>query len=209
MKKIIFTSIFIFVSLAGFSSTTWTITAPGFVFSPDSITIQTGDSVFFSVNANHNAVEVSLATWNANGTTPLGGGFSTPFGGGGVSPSMLTLGVHYYVCHNHASMGMKGRIYVVNTVGVPTINLLKPTFTLFPNPASNSVSVNYSLTEKTIVKINLFDATGKNSVSLLSETKDKGTYLNCFDLENKLAKGIYYIELMVGDNRSTQKLIIQ
>jgi hypothetical protein len=160
------------------------------------------------LGANHNAVEVSQATWNADGTTS-NGGFSTPFAGGGVSPSQLTLGVHYYVCTNHASMGMKGRIFVINTVGVPTINLLKPTFTLFPNPVSNSVSVNYSLTEKAIVKINLIDATGRNSISLLSETKDKGTYLNCFDLENNLAKGIYYFELMVGDNRSTQKLIIQ
>jgi hypothetical protein len=58
---------------------------------------------------------VSQATWNANGTTPLPGGFSVPFGGGMVLPSQLGIGTHYYVCQAHVSFGMKGKIIVTGS----------------------------------------------------------------------------------------------
>ena len=46
-------------------------------------------SMNFTLAASYDAVEVNQATWNANGTTALPGGFQTPFGGGLVLPSIL------------------------------------------------------------------------------------------------------------------------
>lgn len=115
MKKIILIAAILLYSAAGFS-TTWTVSSLSMSFNPANITITAGDSVNFTLLSSHNAVEVSQATWNANGTTPLPGGFVEPFGGGLVLPSHLTVGVHYYVCQAHAAFGMKGKITVTPAV---------------------------------------------------------------------------------------------
>ena len=95
--------------------TTHLIVSSGFSFSPNSITVNSGDTVHFALAGIHNAVEVSLTTWNANDTTS-NGGFRLPFGGG--TTVMTAAGTHYYVCQAHASMGMKGMI-IVNTPPPP------------------------------------------------------------------------------------------
>ncbi len=118
MKKYLIISLLLLFSTIEVHATKWTITVVGASFSPSTITITSGDSVLFSISTAHNAVEVSQATWNANGNTSLSGGFSTPFGGGLVLPSNLTVGTHYYVCAPHASIGMKG-IIIVQACSVP------------------------------------------------------------------------------------------
>ncbi len=208
MKKISTLCLFLCISLAGFS-TTWSVVSSGFTFSPDSITVQLGDSVHFALGGSHNAVEVSLATYNANGTTS-NGGFNVAFGGGGVSPSLLTMGVHYYVCTNHASMGMKGRIYVINTVGIPSVDYMKSTFSLFPNPSAGRLTVNFSVTGKSNVTIRVISVLGQKSTMMLSETMNQGTYVHSFDMhESMFAKGVYILEMMVGETRSTERFIVE
>src|SRR2546426_323217 len=117
MKTITLLVAIVLCSFFGFA-TNWTVSATNsqFTFTPSALTIASGDSVQFVLGSIHNAVEVSQATWNANGTTALAGGFSVPFGGGLVLPAQLPLGIHYYVCTNHASMGMKGTITVTKWV---------------------------------------------------------------------------------------------
>jgi len=88
---------------------TVTVTNAGFAFSPSLLTINAGDTVRWTINSIHNVVEVSQATWNANGNTS-NGGFSLPFGGG--THTFSTPGTYYYVCEPHASGGMKGRVIV-------------------------------------------------------------------------------------------------
>jgi plastocyanin len=209
MKKIIITAIMTFIVVSGFS-TTVTIQAIGFAFSQDSVTINLGDSVNFTINANHNAVEVSQATWNANGTTS-NGGFSVAFGGGVVLPSSLTVGVHYYVCQNHvASNGMKGRIYVINASGINNINLKPNLFSIFPNPSSGRLVVNYNVKQNSEVVIKMRDITGKNTMILTNESKTKGAYTETFDIDrNQFAKGTYFIELLVGDKKSTLQFVLE
>jgi plastocyanin len=102
---------FVFLT-SGAYSTTYTVTSSGFTFSPDNITVNVGDTVVFSIGSNHTVLEVSQATWNANGNTPLSGGFSLPAGGGTLV--LTSVGTHYYVCGIHYSMGMKGTINVVS-----------------------------------------------------------------------------------------------
>lgn len=114
MKKNFLLSLSLFlISMSGFS-TTWIINNSSNTFTPATITISLGDTVSFVISFAHDAREVSQITWNANGNTPLTGGFQTPFGGGLVLPAQLGVGVHYYVCTPHASMGMKAIIIVQN-----------------------------------------------------------------------------------------------
>lgn len=119
----------------GGSSTT--ISNAGLTFTPAEVTITTTDQVVFSISANHNAVEVSEATWNANGSAALSGGFSLSFGGGTLSAGTLSVGTHYYVCTPHAGAGMKGKIIVQSTTGVK--NQISAPASIFPNPSAGKL----------------------------------------------------------------------
>lgn len=110
MKSFPATILALFIVLTTGTGTTHTIVSSGFSFSPSNLTINLGDTVVFSLASIHNAVEVSQATWNSNGTTPLPGGFALPLGGGTVV--LTSTGTHWYVCQPHALSGMKGRITV-------------------------------------------------------------------------------------------------
>src|ERR1051325_12123192 len=96
------------LSAQAISQTTHTVVASGFTFSPDSIFIAPGDSVQFSLGSTiHNAAQVDKPVWDANGTTS-NGGFMVPFGGGTIG--LGDTRIYYYVCQNHAPIGMKGVI---------------------------------------------------------------------------------------------------
>src|SRR5437868_9473712 len=105
----------LFFMLMLFFSTSYgtihTVNVSGFTFSPNTMTIVSGDTVIFATGGGHNASEVSEPTWNSNGTTHLNGGFQVPFGGG--SAVLTLVGTHFYVCQAHASMGMKAQIEVI------------------------------------------------------------------------------------------------
>lgn len=136
MKKLITLSVLLFsISLSAYC-TTWTVTNAGETFTPATITIILGDDVNFDLQSAHNAREVSQSTWNANGNTPLPGGFETPFGGGLVSSSKLTVGTHWYVCAPHASNGMKGMI-IVQAATATNDNQAQINLSAYPNPFSN------------------------------------------------------------------------
>jgi plastocyanin len=139
MRRITFFTILLMYSLTGFSAKK-EITNVGSAFSPANLTIEAGDNVTFVLESIHNAVEVSQATYNANGTTPLPGGFSVPFGGGEVLPAQLPVGTHWYVCTSHVLQGMKGIIIV----GIPTgldENLIQKDISVFPNPAVDLINI--------------------------------------------------------------------
>jgi plastocyanin len=139
MKKITFAAVLFLISLTGFGAKK-EITNVGFAFSPATLTIQSGDNVSFVLEAMHNAVEVSKSTWDANGTTPLAGGFSVAFGGGEVLPAQLPDGTHWYVCTTHAAVGMKGIIIVGTPTGIED-KLVQADISVFPNPATDRITV--------------------------------------------------------------------
>jgi plastocyanin len=139
MKSILSSLVMVLSTTITFS-TSWTITNSGDSFSPVTITITVGDDVTFNLEAIHNAVEVSQATWNANGTSMLAGGFQVGLGGGQVQASQLGIGTHYYVCVPHASSGMKGTIIVQNVTGIRE-NKLPPGLSIYPNPSVVSLTV--------------------------------------------------------------------
>jgi plastocyanin len=136
---------FLFAALAvlGFSrvnAATITINNSGFTFSPSTANCTTADEIVFNISGSHNAVEVSEATWNANGSAALSGGFSLNFGGGTLAAGSLSVGTHYYVCSPHASAGMKGKLVVSggSSGSTFTINNAGLTFT----PAEITISTN-------------------------------------------------------------------
>ncbi len=180
--------------------TQFTIVNSGSTFSPDTITIQFGDTVNFSLASIHNAREVSQSTWAANGSTALSGGFETAFGGGEVLPAQLTVGTHYYVCQPHASMGMKGVIIVETAVNTNEVSQLN-NISVFPNPSSNmlSVKLNPNITES---NFNIIDELGKIVMS-----GKLNNNLSSINIQN-LVTGFYWVEILVSnESKQTFKII--
>jgi large repetitive protein len=115
-----------YLFFTGIRAATITVNNSGNSFVPFSVTITVGDAVNFVLSSNHDAREVSQATWNSNGSTPLSGGFQTAFGGGLVSAAQLPIGTHYYVCTPHVSFGMKGIIVVQSCVPAQPASIAGP-----------------------------------------------------------------------------------
>jgi plastocyanin len=196
--KTIFSSLMLVLSSTTAFCTTWIITNSGSTFSPSAITITVGDDVTFNLASIHNAVEVSQATWNANGSTKLTGGFETPFGGGQVPSSQLGVGTHYYVCANHVSSGMKGTIVVQNATGIEE-NRLSSDLSIYPNPSLISVTIKAN--ENRIgSEFYIADLTGKKVASGKLDNE-----ITTIDI-SRLTKGIYMIGLVDQKERPVKLL---
>lgn len=204
MRKFTLSILFITMAFAGYS-TTWTIVNSGFAFSPATLTINEGDTVVFTLMSEHNSVEVSQATWNMNGTTPLAGGWALPLGGGMVLPADLTEGTHFYVCQPHASGGMKGMIIVEGTTSTDD-NQNEPSFSFYPNPSTGliSLSTENSQTGKNI-KVEVFDIHGNQ---VYTGAGDDHVSLGTIDLSGQ-PKGMYFIRVNDEKGIRSKKLILQ
>lgn len=205
MKTKLLLSIFLLsAGVQGFC-TTWTITSVGTTFSPNAITINLGDSVLFVLASMHNSQEVSQATWNANGSTALPGGWSTPFSGGLVLPAFLTQGTHYYVCVPHAAFGMKGTIDVNNPNGVGSQEF-HSLISFCPNPSNGKFNILFG-NPSIVIKYNvdILDMQGQSVLSVSNCSNGSPVEI---DLEG-MANGIYLVRITNDMETFTEKILIQ
>lgn len=202
-KKILLSILLLSSSLIAFC-TTWTITNSGFSFNPATITINLGDSVNFGITASHDAREVSMATWNVNGSTALPGGFQTPFGGGLVLPAQLGLGTHYYVCTPHASGGMKAKIIVQSSTTGIAENQSQTNLSVYPNPSNGKFQ--FALEGSQVLKnckMEIYNVQGvRICQSVITNTKTD------IDLSNQ-PNGIYFLKFFNGQTILTKKIVIE
>ncbi len=90
-------------------------------YSPnDTLYINAGDTVTLVTIGYHSITEIDSSDWVAN-TFVHNGGFWV--GGFGAPTSNMFFvinqpGKYYFICQPHASMGMKGVIYVAGTTGI-------------------------------------------------------------------------------------------
>ncbi|HKK60539.1 MAG TPA: T9SS type A sorting domain-containing protein [Salinivirga sp.] len=158
MKKIYLIIIVFFALNTGLMADHHQINISGFSYSPDYLTVNVGDTVTISASATHPLVQVSSTTWYEEEETPLSGGF-------GPTTSDYTFEITsqdtiFYVCENHVGSGMKGKIAVSSTTGVPP----EPTFdfTIYPNPAPRGyVTVSVPHTEGQNKVLQLYNAVGQ------------------------------------------------
>lgn len=208
MKNSIILMLLLFLAVNIANAKTYTITNSGFSFSPATLTIALGDTVIFSLASIHNAVEVDQSTWNANGNTS-NGGFSTADGGGMVI--INSIGIHYYVCFYHASMGMKGTITVNAVTDVKLVNQTIPdNFILmqnYPNPFNPATTINYSIPKESFVTIKVYDVLGREVSTLVNEVNIAGNYSVQFN-GSKFSTGIYFYRMQAGNFVQIKKLVL-
>lgn len=79
---------------------------------------------------------------------------------------------------------------------------------LFPNPATDNVQVNYTLTSETTVTINLYDVTGKLVATVSEGEQAQGRHFAHINTSS-LAKGFYTVKVATAFGQSTSKLIVR
>ncbi|MBK8552643.1 MAG: T9SS type A sorting domain-containing protein [Ignavibacteria bacterium] len=77
----------------------------------------------------------------------------------------------------------------------------------YPNPFNPVTTITYSIPISGIVKIKIYDITGREIRLLVNEAKDAGAYEIQFDGSN-LASGIYFYKLEAGSFISTKRMIL-
>jgi plastocyanin len=171
------------------AQTVHVVSNSGLEFTPADITIMAGDTVDWQIGGTHNVVEVSQATYDANGDAPLSGGFLTPFGGGKLA--FETTGTFYYVCEPHAGLGMKGAITVQGTTSaVADFTPLSMDLRTL-SPGHFELVLNQATAGKATLRV--LDASGRAALSQ-SLTLSAGEQAIDLDLA-PMSPGVYWIEL--------------
>lgn len=188
-------ALFLFASLVAHAQSITSTSS--FTWSPSLLTVDAGTDIAISVTGNHHMREVSEATWNANGSTSNGG---FDFGFGNHTLNLTIPGTYYYVCVPHASMGMKGRIIVESNTGVVE-NIVEQTFSVFPNPAKDEVTVTAPRSQGSVMSV--VDVRGRE----VMRTTLSGTDRIAVD---RLPEGNYTALLLDGQGviRERKQLVI-
>jgi plastocyanin len=187
------------ISLVAVAQQTHTITSSGNTFTPSTLTVNVGDQVQFNAGANHPVQQVSQATWDANGTTPLNGGFSFPNGSGTFTPA--NAGTVYYVCTSHVQLGMKGTITVTVATGINDQESGRGR--LYPVPANDHV-IYESPGNMIIDEIRILDLTGRPVIQLRGLEQPSGQFK--IDVSG-LNKGMYIIRIRSGESTIIKKFL--
>lgn len=90
-------------------------------------------------------------------------------------------------------------------IGIPNQYTLKQNY---PNPFNPTTTIGYSLPLDSRVNLIVYDVTGKEIISLVTnEQKAAGYYATTFNASN-LSSGIYYYRLIAGDYKETKKMML-
>lgn len=79
---------------------------------------------------------------------------------------------------------------------------------IHPNPGIDKVRLDVLLSVQSRVEISLFDTYGKLVISQPSRILTKGTHTLVDDISN-YPNGIYYYQILIGEQLASKKLIIQ
>lgn len=112
-------TIFLLLPIIGNAQNSHTLIGFDHGYNPDTLYMAPADTVHFISQGYHSATEIDSIDWVNNIDNP-NGGFDVGFGAPTSDMWFVinTPGKYYYICEPHASMGMKGVIYVAvgNTI---------------------------------------------------------------------------------------------
>ena len=95
-----------------------------------------------------------------------------------------------------------------STVGIHDISAKEHSIKVFPNPATNFVTIQYDLLSASQVKIDLTDILGKSVKTLMPLTQQVADNYKTLWYLNDLKAGLYFIKMTINGVESTIKLSI-
>ncbi|MBM3330572.1 T9SS type A sorting domain-containing protein [candidate division WOR-3 bacterium] len=83
----------------------------------------------------------------------------------------------------------------------------------FPTPAARSVTIRYTLDAEHQTLLQVHDLTGRVVRTLCASSMKRGAYSVVWDGRDQngrsLANGVYFVRLVAGDYRATEKVVLQ
>jgi hypothetical protein len=171
------------------------------------------DSAATTLKAYKNGVQSNTSTQTLNMTTGTGfkvGGYST-------SPSYIGKLDEFRLYHRALTPTEVGVIWNENTPGcgatvgstnqntnVPTKYVLEQNY---PNPFNPTTNINFSLPKAGDVKLVIFDALGREVITLVNEYMPVGHFTAKFNASS-LSSGVYFYTITSGDFKDTKKMML-
>lgn len=129
-----------------------------------------------------------------------------------------TINMNSYSTRDHLLIRFEGTSNAGNNIYLDDINIANPNsieevdnasnIALLPNPATDHVSLSYSITEQQKVTINVLDITGRIVKRVVDREFSTGAQKTEFNT-SELARGVYYVTLMVGNRQYVEKLVLR
>ena len=201
-------SIIIFIALFNLTyATNYTINYSIYSYMPNFLAVKVGDQVTISASTAYPWVQVDKATWNANGSSPMSGGWGTKTADYVFTATAVD--TIYFVCSTFAgSYGMKGMIIVQNAAGINNQTIGSLNFNIYPNPVVSTSILKLNFPEATKISINLYNINGQLEKIILSEADViAGKYQYSFDVSN-IDNGIYFVDIINNHNHHIKKMIV-
>ncbi|MEP0862237.1 MAG: T9SS type A sorting domain-containing protein [Ignavibacterium sp.] len=77
----------------------------------------------------------------------------------------------------------------------------------YPNPFNPTTRIKYSIKERQLVQLKIFDVLGRDLFTLEDNYKEPGNYETEFDASS-LASGVYIYRLSAGDFVDVKKMVV-
>ncbi|MCW3122947.1 MAG: hypothetical protein JWQ38_2439 [Flavipsychrobacter sp.] len=197
MKKTLLLAALCCMTLSSFA-TKYTVSASGMVFTPATgITMHVGDTIMWvwvdgvHTTTSTSAIPSGAAPWNSNLSSSVASFIYKP----------TVAGTYNYQCTFHASMGMTGSFTVLGATGVMQVNNSVSTFSVFPNPVTNIVHVQFDSDIPAV--LTLTSVEGKEVIRKQYATVSTTD----LDLKN-VPNGIYSICVMQHGQVNKQQLVV-
>lgn len=173
-------------------------------YSPKNAVCNVGDTVkFIWYSGNHPTRSddgSSIPQFNLNSSNPVKTFvFNTP----GVIP-------FYSVGHGQAGgSGMSGSITVNAALTGFAAKNLSNSLSVFPNPATEKLNVNFVVKKDNMVVVKMMDVLGNDVAILFSEKLPTGEYKYSLPIPSRVNKGLYFVKVSVGTEAAIKRISVQ
>jgi hypothetical protein len=163
----------------------------------------------FSTFPTHHYLTHTLAGTDAPGHTAV-------WQFGWVAPSVGTGDVTFYGCVNYTNRDSTANGDAIHTTTLTVIEnpngisdpVIISSLNLYPNPVVDAIQLDYYLQKTEVVTIDLLDVSGKSVLSLFNSQQSSGAHHCAFPLNQKVASGIYLVQMRAGEQTLAKKMIV-
>jgi hypothetical protein len=124
------------------------------------------------------------------------------------SPNLI---VRFVFIEGSAGYGNNFFLDAINTPNTVSVNELKQStrLSIYPNPGSGEVKLNFNLDQNSDVQISVKDVVGKEIVNLPKSSFEAGERTVSINNDQSLSKGVYFVSFNINGSVMTEKLIIE
>lgn len=179
------------------------------------ITAISGSSKVLTSGGRKNATHISTATGSG---TP----FSKTFNFQWVAPASGTAAIYVagLAVNNNgndgsgdamktASMILTAATSGTTSTGIQSMDVLSGSLSVFPNPSSDEINIQYSIVNESVVSASLYNLQGKEMGVLFNSKETFGIHTKNVSYPNDLANGVYMLKLSINGKQTDQKMIIK